>query len=301
MTIRPPTALFVYNRLVHTRHTLEALQKNLGAHESTLYIFSDGPKSDADAEAVAEVRNYVKNVSGFADVIIVERERNLGLASSLTSGIDAVLGEHESIIVLEDDLVTSPYFLQFMGDALKCYEHEEQVVAIHGYTFPLGIPLPETFFMRNTGCWGWGTWRRGWALFETDGNKLLNQLRKLQLSASFDMNGAYPYTRMLEDQVNGKIDSWAVRWHAATFLKNKLTLYPGVSLVKNIGHDGSGEHCVKSTFYDVGLMDAGVNISPIPVREDLRVAESLEAFFRRGHSGILRYWIWKLFGRKVRR
>lgn len=113
------------------------------------------------------------------------------------------------------------------------------------------------------------------------------------------MNGAYPYMRMLEDQVNGRIDSWAVRWHAATFLENKLTLYPGVSLVKNIGHDGSGVHCGKSKFYDVDLIDNKVEVCTIPVREDLNVAGSLEAFFRRGHSGILRYCVWKLFGRKA--
>ena len=298
--IRPPIALFVFNRLVHTIHTIEALQKNHGARESTLYIYSDGPRSDADAEGVAEVRSYVKAVTGFADVILVERERNLGLACSLISGIDEVLDAHESIIVLEDDLITSPHFLQFMYDALRCYEHEEQVVAIHGYSFPLGIPLPDTFFVRYTGCWGWGTWRRGWDLFETDGKKLLEQLQRLQITKSFDKNGSYPFTRMLEDQVSGKVDSWAIRWHAATFLKNKLTLYPGVSMVKNIGHDGSGVHCGKSTFYDVGLTDEGVNVYPIPVREDMRVAGSLEAYNRRGHSGVVRYCLWKLFGKWVR-
>lgn len=294
---RPPIALFVYNRLVHTMHTVEALRKNHGALESILYIYSDGPKNEADSENVAAVRKYVKAVTGFAEVVLVERERNLGLACSLISGITDVLELHDSIIVLEDDLVTSPCFLQFMGDALSCYQHEEQVAAIHGYAFPLGILLPDTFFLRNSGCWGWGTWRRGWALFETDGRKLLEQLRSLKLTASFDMNGAYPYTRMLEDQMNGKIDSWAVRWHAATFLENKLTLYPGMSLVKNIGHDRSGSHCGKSAFYDVGLSDKDVKVNPVPVDEDLRVSDCLEAYFRRGHSGFVRYWIWKLFSK----
>lgn len=300
MMKRPPIALFVYNRLLHTMHTMEALQKNHGARESILYVFSDGPRSGADEEGVAAVRNYVKEVAGFANVVVVERERNLGLARSLTSGIDAVLSAHESIIVLEDDLVTSPYFLQFMDDALRCYEHEEQVAAIHGYTFPLGIPLPDTFFLRNTGCWGWGTWRRAWALFEPDGRKLLEQLRNSRLSTNFDMHGAYPYTRMLEDQVNGRIDSWAVRWHASTFLSNKFTLYPGVSLVKNIGHDGSGMHCGTSKFYDVSLVEKEVVVALLPVREDPRVTGSLEAYLRRGHSGTVRYWFWKLFGNRMR-
>jgi len=300
MMKRPPIALFVYNRLVHTTLTLEALQKNLGASDSILYIFSDGPRNDADVECVDAVRNYLKVITGFADVILVERERNLGLASSLIGGINEVLAVHDSIIVLEDDLVTSPFFLQFMYDSLRCYEHEEQVVAVHGYTFPMGNTLPDTFFLRYTGCWGWSTWRRAWTLFEPDGRKLLEQLRNLHVTASFDRNGTYPYTRMLEDQVKGKVDSWAIRWHAATFLKNKFTLYPGVSLVRNIGHDGSGVHCGKSKFYDVVLADRMVKVCSIPILEDIRVSSCLEAYNRRGHSGIVRYCLWKIFGNWVR-
>jgi hypothetical protein len=290
----PPIALFVYNRIAHTKLTVEALKNNLGVSDSIVYIFSDGPRNEADAVGVAAVRNYIRKVTGFAGVVLVERERNLGLANSLISGINDVLDIHDSIIVLEDDLVTSPYFLRFMSDSLRCYEHEEQVVAIHGYTFPLGVPLPETFFLRYTGCWGWSTWRRGWAFFEPDGRKLLSQIRDSNIAASFDRNGSYPYTRMLEDQVNG------IRWHAATFLKNKFTLYPGVSMVKNIGHDGSGVHCGTSTFYDVGLADKGINVYPIPVNEEQSVANRLEAYFRRGHSGIVRYCLWKMFGNWVR-
>lgn len=292
-----PVALFVYNRIDHAIRTIEALQKNHGARDSVVYIFSDGPRNQADEQSVAAVRNYIAGVKGFAEVTIVARERNLGLSRSLISGINEVLDSSESIIVLEDDLVTSPYFLQFMGDALKFYENEDRVAAVHGYTFPLGIPLPETFFLRHTGCWGWGTWRRGWELFESDGLKLLHQLQELGLTKKFDMNGAYPFTQLLEDQVNGKNDSWAVRWHASAFLKNKLNLYPGGALVRNIGHDNSGSHCCRSTFYDVELMDTMINVSSISFCEDRSVASSLEAYLRRGHSGILQYWMWKLFGK----
>lgn len=297
MTTPPPIILFVYNRLSHTMRTVEALQKNYGSDKSTLYIFSDGPKNDTDSQQVELVRNYLKSINGFDTVIVTERQQNLGLAQSIISGVSEVIEKHERVIVLEDDLVTSPYFLQFMGDALKFYENEDRVAAVHGYTFPLGIPLPETFFLCHTGCWGWGTWRRGWELFESDGLKLLHQLQELGLTKKFDMNSAYPYTKMLEDQVNGKNDSWAVRWHASTFLKTKLTLYPGVSLVRNIGHDGSGAHCRTSSLYDVSLLNREVKVLSVPLREDLSVAKNLEAFLRKGHSGFLRYWAWKLFGR----
>lgn len=295
-----PIVLFVYNRLSHTMRTVEALQKNHGSDKSTLYIFSDGPKDETDSQQVEQVRNYLKSINGFDTVIVAERQQNLGLAQSIISGVSEVIEKHGRVIVLEDDLVTSPFFLKFMNDALTCYEDEDRVAAIHGYTFPLKISLPETFFLRNTGCWGWGTWLKSWVLFEADGQKLLSHLKNLRLTQNFDMNGAYPYTRMLELQVAGAVDSWAVRWHASTFLKKKLTLYPGVSLVKNIGHDGSGIHCGKSKFYDVGLADSAVKVYPISICENVQVLDRFEAYNRRGHSGIIRYCLWKLFGKLVR-
>jgi len=293
-----PVVLFVYNRLMHTVQTIEALQKNYGASDSILYIYSDGPRNQEDEQGVAAVRRYVKDVTGFADVIIVEREQNLGLAGSLISGITEVLDSNESIIVLEDDLITSPFFLQFMNDALKFYEFEEQVAAIHGYFFPLQTDFPDTFLMRFTGCWGWGTWKRGWSLFEPDGNKLLKQIIDAGLTKKFDMNGAYPYTQMLEKQVKGKVNSWAIRWYASIFLSGKLNLYPGESLVKNIGHDGSGEHSFKSDLYDVCLSNSNVKVSPIMISEDIQLVSRLESYFKNGHSGLINFWIWKLFGRQ---
>jgi hypothetical protein len=282
---RPPITLFVYNRLVHTILTLEALQKNLGARETILYIFSDGPRSDADAEGVAAVRNYVKGVAGFADVILVERERNLGLARSLMGGIDEALGTHESIIVLEDDLVTSPYFLQFMNDALNMYADNPLVASVQGYLPPLGIQLPHVFFLRYVGCWGWGTWRRGWDLFEPDSARLLSDLKRKGLSHEFDVGG-YPFTRMLARQVAGELDSWAIRWHAALFLADKLSLYPGESLVQNIGHDGSGIHCNQSSHFDVPLADMAISVGKENPMKNINAHKALAAYFREIHPSL---------------
>lgn len=290
-----PIVLFVYNRPEHTRKTLEALAANDLALESDLFIFSDGPKKSEDMVLVEKVRNYIMGVNGFKSVTISAREHNYGLTKSIITGVTEIVNRYGRIIVLEDDIVTSPYFLRYMQETLQFYENEERVAAINGYTFPLGITLPETFFMRHTGCWGWGTWKRSWTLFESDGRKLLEKLHTLKLTTSFDMNGAYPYTRMLKDQVNGKIDTWDILWHASNFLNDKLNLYPGVSLVRNIGHDGSGEHSYNSAFYNVNLAERDVKVSNIPVCENTCATKRLEAYFRKGHSGIIRYLIWKLF------
>lgn len=295
----PPIVLFVYNRPEHTRKTVEALAANDLALESNLFVFSDGAKKPEDTTLVTKVRNYIREVDGFKSVTIAEREQNYGLTKSIITGVTEIVNRFGNIIVLEDDLVTSPYFLKYMHDALQLYENEDRVAAIHGYTFPLNISLPETFFLRNTGCWGWGTWRRNWDYFEDNGKILLAQLTHRKLKAEFDLNGAYPYTRMLEDQANGKINTWDILWHASNFLENRLTLFPRISLVKNIGHDCSGMHCPSSSFYDVVLADTAINVSRIPIIENQRVSTSVEVFLRKGHSGFLRYWSWKLFGKSV--
>lgn len=295
---RPPIALFVYNRLAHTKLTVEALRKNFGASETQLYIFSDGPRTDVDADKVAEVRSYVKSITGFADIITVEREQNLGLATSLISGINEVLDVHKSIIILEDDLITSPYFLRYMNDALQYYEHDERVASISAYSFPVQMELPETYFLKYTACWGWGTWKRGWALFEQDGKKLLDEIKGRGGLKKFDMNGVYPYSKMLEKQIDGNVDSWAVRWHASIFLADKLMLFPGRSLVSNIGHDGSGVNCNYSKGFDVKLSENVVHVGAIDVSENLEIVSALKLFFKELNPGIFSYLL-KMFIRKV--
>jgi len=237
-----PVTLFVYNRFDHTKKTIEALQKNKLATESDLIIFSDGPKNDSTKDEVNKVRDYLKTVNGFKSVSLIEREKNFGLAQSIINGVTDVVSRYGKIIVLEDDLISSPYFLQYMNQALDLYESTERVISIHGYIYPVKNSLPETFFLRGADCWGWATWERGWNLFEADGQKLLTELKNKKLERDFNWDNAYPFTQMLRGQIKGFNNSWAIRWHASAFIKDKLTLYPGRPLIINIGFDNSGTH-----------------------------------------------------------
>jgi len=261
-----PIVLFVYNRPWHTRRTVEALRKNALARKSDLFIFSDAAKSEVDAESVAEVRAFIWQIDGFKTLSIVERDANLGLAKSIINGVTTVVNQFGCVIVIEDDLVTSPYFLQFMNDGLCIYEKEENVASIHGYVYPI-VGLPETFFLMGADCWGWATWKDRWAMFEPDGEKLLNELKRRDVTRRFDFNGVYPFTLMLANQISGNNDSWAIRWHASAFIKGKFTLYPGRTLVQNIGLDGSGTHCGKTGAFPVDLETVPVRVEPIPVVE----------------------------------
>jgi putative methyltransferase (TIGR04325 family) len=287
MTVAP-VVLFTYSRLEHTRRTVQALQKNLLANKSDLIIFSDAAKSDKQVKSVDEVRRYIRKLDGFKSVTIVERESNLGLANSIISGVTSTINSHGRVIVLEDDLVTSPYFLTYMNQALEKYAADDLVACIHGYSYPVKGLLPEAFFLRGADCWGWATWRRAWSDFKLDGRYLLEELKRQNLVDEFDFKGTYPFSKMLEDQINGKNDSWAVRWYASAFLANKLTLYPGRSLVHNIGNDNSGIHCSESTNYDTTPSKTPIDLDNILVEPSPEGRLAFEEFFKGPPQPILK-------------
>lgn len=273
-----PIVLFVYNRPWHTQQTVEALLANELANESDLIIFADGARSDKDADAVKEVRKYIHSITGFKSITINEQDMNLGLANSVIAGVTKVVNKFGRIIVLEDDMVTSPYFLRYMNDALEMYEDEDKVISIHGYMYPVKEQLPETFFLRGADCWGWATWRRSWELFEPDAKKLLTEIKMSQQRKQFDFDDSFPYYKMLVYQTKGKVDSWAIRWYASAFLMNKLTLYPAWSLVKNIGLDNSGTHCSDLNTYKAELQDRKIDCKKINIVEDINSKKIISDF-----------------------
>jgi hypothetical protein len=294
MITTPPIVLFVYNRPWHLRKTVESLQANILAKESHLYIFSDGAKSGEDSQLVNEVRRYIHGIDSFRRVEIVESPVNQGLSSSIISGISSVITQYGKVVVLEDDMVTSPYFLPYMNDALEFYQDEDRVISVHGYLHPLDVELPETFLIKGADCWGWGTWKRAWDLFNTDAKFLLSAILQGNLETEFDMNGNYPYTAMLWDNVRGKNDSWAIRWYASAFLNKKLTLYPRKSLVQNVGNDSSGSHCKTTNQFRTFVSDRRIHVSKIAIEENSHAKRALHQFYRglagRGHRALLR-WI----------
>jgi hypothetical protein len=296
-----PIALFTYRRLRHTTKTVAALQGNLLAHHSDLYIFSDGPRDERARADVAAVREFLRTVGGFRSVTVTLRDRNLGLANSIIAGVTELASRFGRVIVVEDDLVSSMHFLTYMNEGLSRYRDEERAISIHAYSYPVDEPLPKTFFLRGADCWGWATWKRGWDLFEPDGGKLYDELKERRLLGAFDFDNAFAYSQMLQDQVHGRNDSWAVRWYASAFLKDRLTLYPGRSLVRNIGLDGSGTHCGDSDRYDDDLAVGPVEIAPIAVVEHAGARAAFARFMRRSRPSMLQRIQRRLGWPKVRR
>lgn len=280
-----PVLLFVYNRPQHTRQLLESLLTNKEAAESELFIYSDGPKDENDRAAVDEVRRYVRQIEGFAAVRLTERKQNQGLASNIIDGVTTVAGQYGRVIVLEDDLRVSPYFLKFMNDALETYRDEPRVGHIQACDYTRSPILPDTFLIKWTGSWGWATWDRAWKLFNPDGAELLRQLEERKLTKTFDFNGKYGYTRMLRKQVEGKNNSWAIRWNASLFLKDVLSLNVGKALVQNNGFDGTGTHCGGGGLYASELWLAPIAVQPIsPIEENVEARKVYEEYYARTNS-----------------
>lgn len=263
MAMRAPIILFAFNRPQHLQKTLEALAANEMAGESDLYIFCDGPRHAQDEALCLEVRKIADGATGFKSVTVKKQSDNLGLAPSVIAGVTQLVNKEGRVIVMEDDLVTSPYFLRYMNDGLNLYANNPKVASIHGWCFPHNVPAPpETFFLRGADCWGWATWKRAWDLFESDAGLLLDKLKANQLIHEFNLDGTYSYTDMLQQVFDGTVSSWAVRWHASVYLADCYTLYPGRTLVHNIGLDDSGTHCSTT-----GLFDSLVSLQPCPVNE----------------------------------
>lgn len=244
-----PIILFLYNRLDHTKRTIEALKRNDLAAESDLYVFCDGPKQNATQEQVSkvlEVQSFAEHITGFKDVYIKKQSQNKGLANSVISGVSEVVMKYGRVIVVEDDIVTHSFFLRFMNDALAFYEDDKRIFTIGGMTDKIDIPTnykKDVLVCQRVESWGWATWADRWFSVEWDISQYSiwgkNQKKEIKQLC----RGGDDLWGMLQMQNQKKIDSWAVRWQYNMSQQNKLCLRPVYSLVTNVGMDGSGVHC----------------------------------------------------------
>ena len=280
-----PILLFVYNRPEHTRRCIESLLRNPLVSESNLFIYADGAKDCTQQEAVNEVRSYIRTLQGFKQITLIERSENWGLARNIIDGVTSQVNRYGKVIVLEDDLVVAPYFLTFMNEALEIYKDEPKVGHIQACDFTQDPSLPDTFLIKWTGSWGWATWDRAWKHFNPNGQELLHELEARKLTHTFDFNGKYGFTRMLRRQIEGKNNSWAIRWNASLFLKDILSLNVGRSLVQNEGFDGSGTNCGGGGLYASHLYLNHLPVTKIsPIEENKEARQVFSRYYGRTNS-----------------
>lgn len=274
-----PITVFAYNRPRHLKQTIESLKRNKLAKQSELFIFSDGPKNEGDKKKVEEIRRYIRTINGFKNVTIRERKKNLGLANSVIKGVTEIVNQYGKIIVLEDDLVVSKGFLKFMNQSLTIYKTNRKVGMVSGYVFPLGTYPKKPFFLRGGNCWGWGTWKRAWNLFENNPHTILSYIMKNNLSDEFDFHGYAGYIDALKELKKGTLKTWAILWYGTQFINNLFGYHPNYSLVQNIGFDGTGIHGGVTNIYKTKTL-ALVKVIKTPVHENKFVRKELTEFYR---------------------
>lgn len=245
-----PIVLFTYCRLSNTIETIEHLKRNAEAVSSDLIIYSDAPKNEKAKEGVMATRQYIHSISGFKSITIIEREKNMGLANSIVDGVTSVVNKYGRVIVLEDDLSVSPFFLKYMNEGLDRYEKRNDIASIHGYVYPVKEQLPEAMLIKGADCWGWATWKRAWDIFSFDAKTLYRRIIESNRGREFDFNYSYPYMKMLKEQIDGALNSWAICWYASAFLNDLYTVYPGQSLVQlnDMLGDGSTHGSTSSSY-----------------------------------------------------
>ena len=244
MTSSPaPIALFAFKRAQHTQRALEALAGNAEWQQSPLFIYCDGARQPGEQAAVEQTRAVVRAFA-HPHKVIIEAPSNQGLAASIRSGVTALCERFGRVVVVEDDLIVSPVFLSYMNQALERYQADARVMQISGHMFPVDLAgYGSAVLLPFTTTWGWATWQRAWVGSLPQPTEAVQCLAQYGWRHRFDINGAYPYARMLVDQMRGRKDSWGIWWYFHVFRNGGLTLYPTRTLVQNEGFDGSGTHC----------------------------------------------------------
>ncbi len=278
-----PVILFVYNRPRHAERTLRSLSACPEAGKSALFIFSDGPRSTEDHSAVAEVRAVCRSLTSeniFSSVTIREAKENRGLAQSVITGISQIIDMYGSVIVIEDDLVCSPDLLTFMNNALTFYEQDRRIWSISGYTPRITLPKRyhhDIYCTVRASSNGYGTWKDRWKTVDWNVSDYDSFRRSLLLRRRFN-RGGLDLSEMLDNQMRGLIDSWAVRWCYSQFRQGMFTIYPRISRVQNIGFDNSGTHGSEKD----RKFEAEVSDIPVPYTlEQVPVNRAVARRFRR--------------------
>jgi len=275
-----PIVIFTYNRVDPLILMIQNLLKNIDREYTDLIIFSDSWKKESDRENVLKVRNYLYTIKGFNKVIIVEREKNYGLAKNIIEGVSEIINQYGKVIVLEDDLITSQNFIQYMNQALDFYKDNKQIFSVSGYTPPLKSlkKLKEDVYISyRPSSWGWGTWKDQWENIDWDVKDFEDFIKNKREVRKFN-RGGIDMARMLKHCMEGKNHSWAIRWSYAMFKQNKYCVYPKVSKVQNIGFGEDATNCTGIDIYQTTLDNTDKH--EFKFIQDIKINEQIVKEFR---------------------
>ena len=285
-----PIVLFVFARPDHTQRTINSLAANLLAKESDLIIYADAARNEVDLVNVNAVRGLIQTIKGFRSITIIERKSNYGLSKNIIEGVTEVCDRYGKAIVVEDDIVTSPYFLSYMNEALDKYKDAPDVWHISGWNYPLNVEnIGSSFFCRVMNCWGWAVWADRWKYFNKNPKELISTWNKSKID-QFNLNGTNDFWQQVVKNHAGTLDTWAIFWYATIFEYEGLCLYPCQSFVWNIGNDGSGQNCTKNDLYSIDVLAERIPEFPEVYEESQIALQGIKLFYNN---------LPNLYGRKI--
>lgn len=246
MTQTPaPLVVFAYNRPWHLEQTITYLLKNDLASQCEIHIFSDGPRSEKDVEKITELRKYAKSIKGFKNLNVYEREKNMGLAKSIITGVTEIISVYNQVVVMEDDLICSPDFLSFINQGIEAYKDQEHIFSVTGWKPPLDLTdhHQQVYLNYRPSSLGWATWKEKWETARWDIPDYESFRKNKEQQKLFQRGGA-DLPGMLRKQMNGELDSWAIRWAYTLYKQSGFCVYPTRTKIKHIGYDGSGSNSI---------------------------------------------------------
>lgn len=289
-----PIAFFAFKRPEHTRRALAALALNPEFQFSELHVFCDGPRRDDERSEVEATREIVR-AWPHPRKTLYEASRNRGLAASIIDGVATLCNVHGRVIVIEDDLVVAPVFLEYLNRALVQYECDQRVMQISAHMFDVDVSAGEgdAFFLPFTTSWGWATWARAWSHYDPDMKGFNRLFSDGTARRRFDLDNAFPYYAMLKKQRGKAIDSWAIRWYLSVFERNGVALFPRKSLVINNGFDGSGTHRARHGNRDgIRLPEVCPIHLPREIEVDLLAEKQVAGHLRASRRGLRCVYDW---------
>lgn len=283
-----PIILFTYNRLEHTKKVLESLMQNKLAKDSELYIFCDGMKDNATNQEISKsqklqrfLKDFKAQSNDFKNISLTIQDKNIGLADSIINGISKVIKLHKKAIILEDDIIVSKVFLDYMNESLNKYEKQRKVWSINAWSYPIdSSDLDDCYFWRIPHCWGWGTWEDRWNLYARDIKWVVKNFNKSDIKA-INLEGYANYFNDFLLNKNGKIKTWAIFNYLICYKSNALNLAPNISYIKQIGFDGSGVHCGNEDIYNAKAINEKFPISfPLEIEENKIALSRIQEFHK---------------------
>lgn len=253
-----PVVVYTYTRLEHLKKTISALKANHLAPQSDIFVVSDAAKNPAAETQVKNIRDFVDSIDGFNSVNKVYRDRNLGAFHSIRLAENAILSDYGRVISLEDDIITSKNFLDYINAGLEYYKDCDQVLTVAGYCHPISVPDVYEFdsWISPWHCpWGYGTWKNKYNKIDLDSNPLDVITKNRNLLLAFKKSGDF-ILDTLELDKRGIISAADARICAQMFVSALCTIMPTKSKVSNIGNDGSGVHSAETNRFDV-VLDEG--------------------------------------------